>query len=299
MLGLEQAAWDKGKRRVAGADEAGRGPLAGPVTAAAVCFERDFLVAEQHGLLAEINDSKQLSAQARDRLYAILTRSAHTAYAAVSLEPEDIDRLNILRASQEAIRRALQRLPRAPDWVLVDGRPIPDLPFPAECVVKGDTLSLSIAAASIIAKVTRDLQMLELDETYPGYGFAEHKGYPTPQHLEALRRLGPSPIHRRSFGPVRDQIQHQGGTGPFVSPGYGIRDTGYGIRDAGYGIRDTGYIIVLGFGVQCSATSNRYSHGHAGRVILPACSCGTRNPNPTASDDGVNGKRKRPCAARA
>ena len=146
----------------------------------------------------------------RDRLYAILTRSAHTTCAVVSLEPEDIDRLNILRASQEAIRRALQQLPLKPDWVLVDGRPIPDLPFPAQCIVKGDTLSLSIAAASIIAKVTRDLRMLELDEIYPGYGFAENKGYPTPQHLEALRRLGPSPIHRRSFAPVRAQVQHQG-----------------------------------------------------------------------------------------
>lgn len=210
MLTLEQTAWEAGHSHVAGTDEAGRGPLAGPVTAAAVLFDRPFLEREATGLLAEINDSKQLSAKIRERLFAVLTRSAHTAYSVVSLEPADIDRLNILRASHEAMRQAVAGLPREPDWVLIDGRPIHGFPYPNQSVVKGDSKSLSIAAASIIAKVTRDLLMVDLDARYPGYGFAQHKGYPTRDHMHALARLGPSPAHRRSFAPVHQSLERQG-----------------------------------------------------------------------------------------
>ena len=202
MLQYEHASWDEGFSRVAGVDEAGRGPLAGPVVAAAVEFEVDFLVREQHGALARLNDSKKITAKRRDFFFALLTDSPHIRYAVALVEPAEIDRLNILRATHQAMVRALQALDPLPELALVDGHPVLGLPCPSQAIVRGDSASLSIAAASIIAKVTRDRLMVELDASYPQYGFSRHKGYGTRAHLAALRQHGPAPCHRRSFAPV-------------------------------------------------------------------------------------------------
>lgn len=181
---------------VAGADEAGRGCLAGPVVAAAVVLPRD-------ARLPGLDDSKKLSAQQRDRLYERI----HAEALAVSLghcSPAEIDALNVLWASMEAMRRALAGLPLALDVALVDGNQrIPDAPCAQEPVVKGDARSLSIAAASVVAKVTRDRYMAELDAAFPEYGFAGHKGYPTAAHYAALQAHGPCLQHRRSFRLVK------------------------------------------------------------------------------------------------
>ena len=185
-----------GVRVVAGIDEAGRGPLAGPVVAAAVVLPDDF----QHAVL---NDSKQLSATVRDRLYTELTaEGSGVAWAVGILESEEIDRLNILRATHQAMRRAVAALAVVPEHVLIDGLPVRPFPIPQTALVGGDALSLSIAAASIIAKVTRDRIMVEMDTVYPGYNFSQHKGYGTAEHLAKLQLHGPCPIHRRSFSPV-------------------------------------------------------------------------------------------------
>lgn len=184
-----------GHRHVAGIDEAGRGPLAGPVVAAAVILPNDF----EHDWL---NDSKQLSAKKRDRLYDEITGSDSIIWASAFMEPAEIDRINILQATYLAMRTALAALKTVADAALIDGKPVPGFPIFHEGIVKGDSLSLSIAAASIIAKVERDRRMCELAETWPEYGFAQHKGYGTKQHLAALREHGPCPIHRRSFAPV-------------------------------------------------------------------------------------------------
>jgi ribonuclease HII len=180
---------------VAGVDEAGRGPLAGPVVAAAV-------ILEPGGRWDGLNDSKQVSAEMRDALYArVLDQARAFAWAVVG--PRAIDRLNIRRASLEAMRRAVVRLRVTPSLVLVDGNDaVPGLPLPQRAVVGGDARMLSIAAASILAKVVRDRIMERLDHVWPGYGFARHKGYGTPEHLEALARLGPCALHRYSFSPV-------------------------------------------------------------------------------------------------
>lgn len=201
MLQHEQASWEEGFNRVAGVDEAGRGPLAGPVVAAAVQFDVDFLIREQHGALAKLNDSKKITAKRRDFFFDVLTGSPHIRFAVAVVEPEEIDRINILQATHAAMQRALQALNPLPDLALIDGRPVPGLPCPSQSIIRGDSASLSIAAASIIAKVTRDRLMCALHDTYPVYGFARHKGYGTQAHLEALRRYGPSPSHRRSFAP--------------------------------------------------------------------------------------------------
>ncbi|MGV3615662.1 MAG: ribonuclease HII [Fimbriimonas sp.] len=178
----------------AGADEAGRGPLAGPVVAAAVILPADFDV---RGL----DDSKKLDRETRERLAERIMAAA--IYAIEEADHHEIDRLNILHASMAAMTRAILRI--APRKVYVDGNRLPrDLRCEAEAVVKGDGKIASIAAASILAKVTRDRRMVELGAEYPGYGFERHYGYPTPEHLESLRALGPCPIHRRSFAPVRD-----------------------------------------------------------------------------------------------
>jgi ribonuclease HII len=180
---------------VAGVDEAGRGPLAGPVVAAAVILEPD---RRWDGL----NDSKQVSAEARDALYARVLEQAR-AFSWSVVGPRAIDRLNIRRASLEAMRRAVTRLRVSPSMVLVDGNdPVPGLPLPQQAVVDGDARMLSIAAASILAKVVRDRIMDRLDRVWPAYGFARHKGYGTPEHLEVLARLGPCALHRYSFTPV-------------------------------------------------------------------------------------------------
>lgn len=203
MLRHERQAWSEGYVTIAGVDEAGRGPLAGPVIAAAILIPRERLEAEEQRLFAGLNDSKQLTEQKREHFYAILTAHAEIAWSVGRAEPAEIDELNILRATHLAMRRALAGLPIATDLALIDGRPVPGLPVPSRAIVDGDAQSLLIAAASILAKVTRDREMRELDERYPGYGFADHKGYGTAAHLAALRRLGPCPIHRRSFAPVR------------------------------------------------------------------------------------------------
>jgi ribonuclease HII len=180
---------------VAGVDEAGRGPLAGPVVAAAV-------ILEPGGRWDGLNDSKQLSAQKREALYARVVIEAR-AFAWAVVGPRAIDRLNIRRASLEAMRRAVARLGVTPSLVLVDGdADVPGLPHPQQAVVGGDGRMLSIAAASVLAKVVRDRIMDRLDRVWPGYGFARHKGYGTPEHLDAIGRLGPCALHRYSFRPV-------------------------------------------------------------------------------------------------
>ncbi len=190
----ERALWAQGRTYVAGVDEAGRGPLAGPVVAAAVILPPDF-----DG--AGIRDSKKLSAVARERAEArILTEALAVGIGMV--EAAEIDRLNILRATHQAMRCALHALAIPVDAVLVDGLPVPDLHPCCQAVVKGDDRCFSIAAASIIAKVTRDRLMCACAEQYPEYGFARHKGYPAPEHLAALEQHGPCPLHRRSFAPV-------------------------------------------------------------------------------------------------
>jgi ribonuclease HII len=194
---------ESGQGRVAGIDEAGRGPLAGPVVAAAVVF----LGAPPPGLASLIDDSKRLTAARRDTAFVALREAARGGvleFGIGAASAAEIGRHNILRATHIAMARALARLGVAPDLALVDGNQAPPLPCPVRCLVGGDGLSLSIAAASILAKVVRDRAMARLDPRWPGYGFARHAGYPTAAHREALARLGPTPHHRRGFGPVDD-----------------------------------------------------------------------------------------------
>ena len=195
----ERAAMRQGARIVAGVDEAGRGPLAGPVVAAAVILPDGYK-------LPGLNDSKQLSAEQRDVFFLTLTNDPIVRFGVGIVEAEWIDRINILQATHRAMAEALRRLPVPPDHVLVDGLPVKTLAFPQTAIVKGDARSFSIAAASVIAKVTRDRLMLALHARYSAYGFDQHKGYPTPEHLAALRAHGPCPEHRRTFGPVREKL---------------------------------------------------------------------------------------------
>jgi ribonuclease HII len=189
--------------RIAGVDEAGRGPLAGPVAAAAVVLPS---VWYQQGLpvaLRGLNDSKQLTESERERFYEFIISSSEVEFAISLVEADEIDRINILRASLLAMNRALRQLRSTPDHVIVDGNQKTSTEWDQTALVKGDSRSYSIAAASVLAKVTRDRVMLEHDGRYPCYGFASHKGYGTPQHLAALAVHGPCPIHRRSFAPLR------------------------------------------------------------------------------------------------
>ena len=187
-------AWDAGGL-VAGVDEAGRGPLAGPVVAAAVILDDERPI---QGLA----DSKALTARARQRLHdEICARALCVEVAWAS--PQEIDEVNVLQATLRAMSRAVQNLRLKPARVLVDGNRLPTLAVPAQAIVKGDALVPAISAASIVAKVRRDAWCMEIHQQYPQYGFATHKGYPTAQHLQALRLHGPSPVHRRSFAPVR------------------------------------------------------------------------------------------------
>ena len=202
-LHFERALWLQGVRRLAGVDEAGRGPLAGPVVAAAVMLPPAWIEDGLPKALRGLDDSKRLSPAQREDFHTQLTACPELGFAVAAVEPADIDRLNILRATHHAMAEALRQLAPAPEHVLVDGLPVPSLGWPQTAVVKGDTLSYAIAAASVLAKVTRDHRMIEYERIHPGYGFAQHKGYPTPEHLQALRRLGPCAIHRRSFQPVR------------------------------------------------------------------------------------------------
>lgn len=180
---------------VVGVDEAGRGPLAGPVSVGAAILPEGFT----HDL---INDSKKLSEKKRELLYEEIAADSSIQWSVVFVEPEEIDEVNILRATHLGMERAVAALGVKPGICLIDGLPLPRFPYPHEGIVKGDSKSLSIATASIFAKVTRDRVMREAAKKYPGYGFEKHKGYGTKAHLEALRTLGPCPIHRRSFQPV-------------------------------------------------------------------------------------------------
>ncbi len=187
---------------ICGTDEAGRGPLAGPVCAAAV-------ILDPHRPIAGLADSKKLSERRRETL-ARSIRERATAWAIGWASVEEIDRLNILRASLLAMKRAIEALGIHPDEVLVDGVHCPDIPYCARAIIGGDATVPEISAASILAKTERDAQMLTFHDTYPGYGFDRHKGYPTRFHLEAIARLGVLPIHRRSFGPVRQLLLAHG-----------------------------------------------------------------------------------------
>jgi ribonuclease HII len=198
LLRYETRLWARGVTLVAGVDEAGMAPLAGPVVAAACILPRDY---RPRG----VDDSKQLDAAERERLAADIKKNA-VAWAVGQAEVGEIDRLNIYWAGILSLRRAVLGLTPRPEHLLIDARRIRDLDIPQDGIVHGDALSLTIAAASILAKTTRDALMARMDEEHPGYGFARHKGYPTPDHVAALRDRGACPIHRRSFGPVRDVL---------------------------------------------------------------------------------------------
>ncbi len=188
---------------IAGVDEAGRGPLAGPVVAAAVMFPLEWLRGEFPPELADLNDSKQLAEARREHYFGWITAHPAVRFAVALVDAAVIDRINILQATHRAMNEALAQLVPPPAHALVDGRPVKTLRFSQTALVKGDARSYSIAAASVLAKVTRDRLMVAADQEFPGYGFAEHKGYGTPAHLAAIARLGPCAIHRRSFAPLK------------------------------------------------------------------------------------------------
>jgi len=192
-LRFESSLWQQGLTHVAGVDEAGRGPLAGPVVAAAVVFSPAFF-------LAGVDDSKKLSHERREQLYPQIITNCRS-YGVGIVAVEEIDRINIYQAAMLAMRQALAQLSPPAQHVLVDGRNIPQLELPQTSIIKGDGLSFTIGAASIIAKVTRDHLMLDYHHAFPAYGFDRHKGYATRSHLAALRQHGPCAIHRRSFRP--------------------------------------------------------------------------------------------------
>jgi ribonuclease HII len=198
LLAFETPLWDAGVERIAGVDEAGVGPLAGPVVAAAVVLPRTL---RPRGL----DDSKRLDEPARERLAAEVKAGAVSWGVGIASHLE-VDELNVYQASLLAMRRAIEALSPAPHHLLIDARRVPGVPFPQEGIIKGDARSLSIAAASVIAKTTRDALMLEAEDRFPGYGFARHKGYGSPGHLAALAALGPCELHRRSFAPVREAL---------------------------------------------------------------------------------------------
>lgn len=201
MWEFEDRALSSGYNAIAGVDEAGRGPLAGPVVAAAVILPRNLAI-------PGINDSKQLTPTVRDSLYEQIQAEALAVGIGVS-DSLTIDRINILQATLRAMEEAVRGLQVPADCLLVDGISATALPMPQKTIKKGDSLSLSIAAASIIAKVTRDRLMLEYDRQYPGYGFAGHKGYGSAAHMAAIASLGPSPIHRLTFRGVREHVRAQ------------------------------------------------------------------------------------------
>lgn len=188
---IERQCFAEGYALVCGVDEAGRGPLAGPVYAAAVILPPELVI---NGL----NDSKKLTEKRREQLFPQIQAQA-VAWGIGSASPQEIDQLNILNATYLAMNRAIAQIKPVPDLCLIDGNRSAGIQYPSRCFVKGDSRSASIAAASILAKVTRDRYMVEQDALYPGYGFAQHKGYGTKQHYAAIRELGPCPIHRQSF----------------------------------------------------------------------------------------------------
>jgi len=198
MLRFETALWASGVTHVAGVDEAGVSPLAGPVAAAAVIFARGTRI-------PDVDDSKRLTAEEREQLAPVIRERA-LAWSVAYTEVDEIDCINIYWAGLAAMRRAVEALSPAAEHLLIDARRLRDVPLPQEPIIKGDTKSLSIAAASILAKTARDARMRALDAVYPGYGFAQHKGYAVHAHVRAIRRLGPCAIHRRSFAIVREVL---------------------------------------------------------------------------------------------
>lgn len=198
MLRYERELRKDGSVRIAGVDEAGMSPLAGPVVAAAVILPADFRV-------PGVDDSKKLKATQREELADVI-RARASSWAVGRAEPDEIDRINIYHAGLLAMRRAVEGLTERPDHLLIDARALPQLTIPQTSIIKGDEKSLTIAAASILAKTARDAHMEAMDRQYPGYGLAKHKGYPVKQHVEAIHRLGVLPIHRRSFTPVREAL---------------------------------------------------------------------------------------------
>lgn len=190
---------------MAGVDEAGRGPLAGPVVAAAVILPGDRGNGNFDARLRDLNDSKQLTEAQREEFFRIITNHSGIRHAIAIVDAATIDRINILQATHRAMNEALAKLQPPPQHVLVDGRAVKTLRFPQTALVKGDARSYSIAAASVLAKVTRDRLMLEFDSRFPTYGFAEHKGYGTPAHMAAITSHGPCEIHRRSFAPIKQK----------------------------------------------------------------------------------------------
>lgn len=202
-LSHESELWQKGVTIVAGVDEAGCGPLAGPVVAAAVVFPRTWAEMGLDRRLRGLNDSKQLDAEDREKFFQIITAHPEVRYAIATVDVEMIDRINIRQAAWRAMQMALDQLDPPAEHALIDGLRIRWLAYPQTALVDGDCKSYSIAAASVLAKVTRDRMMLEYDEKFPAYGFAEHKGYGTPQHLAAIAAYGPCAIHRRSFAPFK------------------------------------------------------------------------------------------------
>src|SRR5437868_5225520 len=193
-LSYERELWQKGIAPVAGVDEAGCGPLAGPVVAAAVVFPANWLETGLHSKLRGLNDSKQLTEEQREKFFNVITSHPEIRYAISSVDVEMIDQINIRQAAWRAMNLALDQLNPKPQHVLVDGLKIKWLPYPQTALVEGDAKSYSIAAASVLAKITRDRVMREFDKLYPGYGFAGHKGYATPQHSAAITAQGPCPI---------------------------------------------------------------------------------------------------------
>lgn len=196
MTLYEQAAYQQGYKIIAGLDEAGRGPLAGPIVAAACVLPSGLLI-------PRVNDSKKLTAKVRQQLFKRLTTDSEIIYAIGIIDADEIDRLNIYQATIQAMLQAIGKLSVYPECLLVDGMALPHPSLPCQKIIKGDQLSQSIAAASIIAKETRDALMRVYHEQWPLYGFDQHKGYGTEKHLEAIERYGPCPIHRYSFDPLK------------------------------------------------------------------------------------------------
>ena len=235
MLHFERVLWKAGVMHIAGVDEVGMGPLAGPVVAAAVIFP-------PNSEIAGIDDSKVLDRQTRERLDAAIRERASVAIGIV--EVEEIDRLNIYHAGLRAMQLALVNLPVVPQHVLVDSRTIPGVSQPQNSFAKGDGINFSIASASIVAKVHRDRLMVELDAAFPGYGFANHKGYATAEHQNAIRELGPCPIHRRSFDYIRELC------GQYCALYYDIK---------AFGARITSRAEMAGWEAELSACAERLS----------------------------------------
>ena len=202
-LSYECDLWKKGCAHVAGVDDAGCGPLAGPVVSAAVMFPASWLESGLHGKLRGLNDSKQLSDEQREKFFDVITSHPEIRHAIITVDVETIDRINIRQAAWRGMHSALDQLTPKPTHVLVDGLRIKWLPYPQTALISGDAKSYSIAAASVLAKVTRDRLMRDYDAQFPGYGFAVHKGYATPQHYAAIAAQGACAIHRRSFAPFR------------------------------------------------------------------------------------------------